>query len=171
FSYVGGWGLQCLAAGASELFAVDASESALDQLQANAQLQGVEEQVTTLEGNAFDVLEALLSDQQKFDVVIVDPPAFIKRRKDYNNGLSAYNKLNTLAIRLLQPNGLLLSGSCSMHLPEADLEDLVRGAARHVDRHAQLVFRGGQGPDHPVHPAIAETRYLKALLYRISPAL
>lgn len=171
FSYVGGWGLQCLAAGATELHAVDASESALDQLQANAEQQGVAEQVTCLEGNAFDVLEALLAEQQKFDVVIVDPPAFIKRRKDFNNGISAYKKLNTLAIRLLEPNGLLLSGSCSMHLPEADLEDLVRGAARHVDRHAQLLFRGGQGPDHPVHPAIPETRYLKALLYRISPAL
>lgn len=171
FSYVGGWGLQCLAAGATELYAVDASEAALDQLQANAERQGVAEQVTCLEGNAFEVLEALLAEQQKFDVVIVDPPAFIKRRKDYNNGISAYKKLNTLAIRLLQPHGLLLSGSCSMHLPEADLEDLVRGAARHVDRHGQLLFRGGQGPDHPVHPAIPETRYLKALLYRISPAL
>lgn len=171
FSYVGGWGLQCLAAGASELFAVDASEAALDQLQANADHQGVAEQVTCAEGNAFEVLEALLADQQKFDVVIVDPPAFIKRKKDFNTGLGAYKKLNTLAIRLLENDGLLLSASCSMHLPEAVLEDVVRGVARHVDRHARLLFRGGQGPDHPVHPAIAETRYLKALLYRISPAL
>ncbi len=171
FSYVGGWGLQCMAAGATELHAVDASESALDQLQGNAEQQGVADKVTCLEGNAFDVLEALLAEQQKFDVVIIDPPAFIKRRKDFNNGISAYKKLNTLAIRLLASDGLLLSASCSMHLPEADLEDLVRGTARHVDRHAQLLFRGGQGPDHPVHPAIAETRYLKALLYRISPAL
>lgn len=171
FSYVGGWGLQCLAAGASELYAVDASEAALDQLQANADAQGVAERVTCLEGNAFDVLEALLEDQQRFDVVIVDPPAFIKRRKDFHSGISAYRKLNSLAIRLLSANGLLMSASCSMHLPEAELEDLVRGAARHADRHAQLLYRGGQGPDHPVHPAIAETRYLKALLYRISPAL
>lgn len=171
FSYVGGWGLQCLAAGASELHAVDASETALDRLQANAEQQGVAEQLTCLEGNAFDVMKALLAEQQRFDVVIVDPPAFIKRRKDFSSGLSAYKKLNSLAIRLLAPNGLLLSASCSMHLPEAELEDLIRGTARHADRHAQLLFRGGQGPDHPVHPAIAETRYLKALLYRISPAL
>ena len=171
FSYVGGWGLQCLAAGASELFAVDASEAALDRLQANAEQQGVVDKVTTLEGNAFDVLEALLADGHKFDVVIVDPPAFIKRKKDFSNGLSAYKKLNTLALRLLEPNGFLLSGSCSMHLPEETLLDTVRGAARHVDRHAQLVFRGSQGPDHPIHPAIPETQYLKALLFRISDSL
>src|SRR5690606_11548882 len=71
FSYVGGWGLQCLAAGATELHAVDASEAALDQLQANAERQGVSAQVTTLEGNAFEVLEALLADGLKFDVVII----------------------------------------------------------------------------------------------------
>ena len=171
FSYVGGWGLQCMAAGASELFAVDASESALDQLQANAESQGIVDKVTTLEGNAFDVLEALLADGHKFDVVIIDPPAFIKRKKDFNNGLSAYKKLNTLAIRLLEQNGFLMSGSCSMHLPEEILLDTVRGAARHVDRHAQLLFRGSQGPDHPIHPAIPETQYLKAMLFRISPAL
>ena len=171
FSYVGGWGLQCLAAGAAELYAVDASTAVLDRLQANAEFQGVADKVTTVEGNAFDVLEALLAEGMKFDVVIVDPPAFIKRKKDFNNGISAYKKLNTLAVRMLEPNGLLMSGSCSMHLPEDNLQDLVRGVARHVDRHAQLVFRGGQGPDHPVHPSIPETRYLKALLFRISPSL
>lgn len=171
FSYVGGWGLQCLAADASELFAVDASEAALDRLQANAARQGVADRVTTLEGNAFEVLEALLADGHRFDTVIVDPPAFIKRKKDFSNGLSAYRKLNTLAARLVTPGGFLLSGSCSMHLPEETLLDVVRGAARHVDRHAQLLFRGGQGPDHPEHPAIPETRYLKALLFRIGAAL
>ena len=171
FSYVGGWGLQCLAAGAGELHAVDASTVALDQLQANAEAQGVGDRVTSLEGNAFDVLEALVAEGMKFDVIVVDPPAFIKRKKDFNNGISAYKKLNTLALRLLESGGLLMSGSCSMHLPEDNLVDLVRGAARHVDRHAQLLFRGGQGPDHPVHPSIAETRYLKALLFRISASL
>jgi 23S rRNA (cytosine1962-C5)-methyltransferase len=171
FSYVGGWGLQAMAAGAQSLTAIDASEPALDQLQANAEAQGVADKVTCIEGNAFDALQALLEQGEKFDVVIVDPPALVKRKKDFKNGLSAYNKLNTLALRLLEKDGLLASASCSMHLPEATLLDTVRANARHVDRHVQLVYRGGQGPDHPIHPAIAETHYLKALFFRVNPAL
>ncbi|HCB39875.1 MAG TPA: RlmI/RlmK family 23S rRNA methyltransferase, partial [Gammaproteobacteria bacterium] len=103
--------------------------------------------------------------------VILAPPAFIKRKKDYKNGLNAYNKLNSLGLRLLEKDGLLVSASCSMHLPEQALLDSVRAAARHIDRHVQLVFRGSQGPDHPVHPAIVETQYLKALFFRVNPAL
>ncbi|MEE2730080.1 MAG: class I SAM-dependent rRNA methyltransferase [Pseudomonadota bacterium] len=171
FSYIGGWGLQALAAGAESLTAVDASEQALDQLQANAEQQGVADRVTSYEGNAFDVLQALLEQGEKFDVVVLDPPAFIKRKKDYKNGLSAYSKLNNLGLRLLEKDGLLVSASCSMHLPEQALLDTVRAGARHVDRHAQLVYRGSQGPDHPVHPAIPETHYLKALFFRVNPAL
>lgn len=171
FSYVGGWGLQALAAGAEALAAVDASSSALDQLQQNAERNGVADKVTAYEGNAFEVLQALAEEGQKYDVVVVDPPAFIKRKKDFKSGLNAYSKLNTLALRLLDKDGLLVSASCSMHLPEAALLDTVRAAARHVDRHVRLVYRGSQGPDHPVHPAIAETQYLKALFFQISPAL
>ena len=171
FSYIGGWGLQALAAGADSLAAVDASEQALDQLQANADQQGMGDKVTCYEGNAFDVLQALLEQGEKFDVVVLDPPAFIKRKKDYKNGLSAYTKLNNLGLRLLEKDGLLVSASCSMHLPEDALLDTVRAGARHVDRHAQLVFRGTQGPDHPIHPAIPETHYLKALFFRVNPAL
>jgi len=171
FSYVGGWGLQALAAGAESLSVIDASAQALDQLHANAVLQGVAERVTGYEGNAFDAMQALLEEGIKFDVVVVDPPAFIKRRKDFKNGLQAYSKLNNLALRLLEKDGLLVSASCSMHLPEDTLLDTVRASARHVDRHAQLVFRGSQGPDHPVHPAIPETHYLKALFFRVTAAL
>ncbi|MAR90413.1 MAG: RlmI/RlmK family 23S rRNA methyltransferase [Pseudomonadales bacterium] len=171
FAYLGGWGLQALAAGASELAAVDASEPALDQLQANADQQGVGGRVTTYQGNAFAVLEALLEQGQKFDVVVLDPPAFIKRKKDFKTGLAAYQKLNSLGLRLLQRGGLLVSASCSMQLPEATLLDTVRGAARHVDRHLQLVHRGTQGADHPVHPAMVETQYLKALFFRVTAAL
>jgi len=171
FSYVGGWGLQCLSVGAESLCAVDASEAALDQLQKNAENLGFAEQLSCYEGNAFKVLESLLEEGQKFDVIITDPPAFIKRKKDLNKGTAAYKKLATLAMRLLEPDGLLMSASCSMHLPEETLVDLVRGAGRHLDRHPQLIYRGGQGPDHPVHPAIPETRYLKACLFRVSPSL
>ena len=171
FSYVGGWGLQCMAAGAESLAAVDASSAALDQLQKNAESLGFADSLTCYEGNAFQALENLLEQGQKFDVIISDPPAFIKRKKDLNKGSAAYKKLTSLAMRLLEPNGLLMAASCSMHLPEDTLIDLVRGAGRHLDRHPQLIYRGGQGSDHPVHPAIPETRYLKACLFRVSPSL
>lgn len=171
FSYVGGWGLQAMAAGAESLTAIDASEAALDQLQANAEALGLADKVTSYEGNAFEAMQALLEQEEKFDVVVVDPPAFIKRKKDFKNGLSAYSKLNNLALRLLARDGILVSASCSMHLPEETLLDTVRAAGRHVDRHVQLVHRGTQGPDHPVHPAIPETQYLKALFFRVNPAL
>ncbi|MCP1313771.1 class I SAM-dependent rRNA methyltransferase [Halomonas sp. 707D4] len=167
FSYVGGWGVQAAASGASEVLCVDASNKALEQVARNAELNGVQEQVAIGEGDAFDVLAALKADGEQFDVVILDPPAFIKKRKDIPNGERAYARLNREAMRLLGRDGLLLSASCSMHLAHDRLVDVVRGAVRHQDRHGQLIFQGHQGPDHPVHPAIPETAYLKALGVRV----
>ena len=107
--------------------------------------------------------------RERFDVVIADPPAFIKRKKDFKNGEAAYRRLNEQAMRLLNKDGILVSASCSMHLPEDDLQNILLGSARHLDRNIQLLERGGQGPDHPVHPAIAETRYIKSLTVRLLP--
>ncbi len=165
FSYVGAWGLAAMNAGASSLTAIDASEFALDCLEQNAALNGFADTVTTLQGNAFDAMNALLEQGEKFDVVVLDPPAFIKKKKDYNNGIKAYRKGNELALRLLEKNGLLVAASCSMHLPDADLQDCVQRAARHVDRNLSLIHRGGHAIDHPIHPAIRETDYLKAQFY------
>jgi len=167
FSYVGGWGVQAAASGASEVLCVDASDAALEQVARNAELNGVQEQVAIGEGDAFEALAALKADGEQFDVVILDPPAFIKKRKDIPNGERAYSRLNREAMRLLGRDGLLLSASCSMHLASERLVDVVRGAVRHQDRHGQVIFQGHQGPDHPVHPAIPETAYLKALGVRV----
>ncbi|MDR5900668.1 class I SAM-dependent rRNA methyltransferase [Halomonas icarae] len=167
FSYVGGWGVQAAAHGAREVLCVDASAPALERVADNAALNGLHEQVSVGEGDAFDVLAALKAEGEQFDVVILDPPAFIKKRKDIPNGERAYGKLNREAMRLLGRDGLLLSASCSMHLAPERLVDVVRGAVRHQDRHGQILFQGHQGPDHPVHPAIPETSYLKALGVRV----
>ncbi|MBB3233042.1 class I SAM-dependent rRNA methyltransferase [Halomonas stenophila] len=167
FSYVGGWGVQAAAHGASEVLCVDASARALEQVAENAALNGLHEQVAVGEGDAFEALAALKADGEQFDVVILDPPAFIKKRKDIPAGERAYGKLNREAMRLLGRDGLLLSASCSMHLAPERLVDVVRGAARHQDRHGQILFQGHQGADHPVHPAIPETAYLKALGVRV----
>ncbi|WP_136247306.1 class I SAM-dependent rRNA methyltransferase [Halomonas borealis] len=167
FSYVGGWGVQAAAHGASEVLCVDSSQPALERVADNAALNGLHEQVTVGAGDAFEAMAALKADGEQFDVVILDPPAFIQKRKDTAAGERAYGKLNREAMRLLGRDGLLLSASCSMHLAPERLVDSVRGAARHQDRHAQLLFQGHQGPDHPVHPAIPETAYLKALGVRV----
>ena len=167
FSYLGGWGIECAVAGASEVYCVDSSVSAIEGVHRNAELNGVGDRVGSLQGRAVEALKTLIADNEKFDIVVVDPPAFIKKRKDQKNGEAAYRHLNELAIRLLKRDGLLVSASCSMPLAEETLTEIVRGASRHLDRNAQLVYRGHQGADHPVHPAIAETNYIKAQLFRL----
>lgn len=167
FSYIGGWGIQAAVAGASEVFCVDASESATDAVLENATLNGVAERVAAIQGKAVDVLKQLIADQERFDVVILDPPAFIKKKKDQKAGESAYRHINELGMRLLGRDGLLVSASCSMHLGKDTLLEIVRASGRHLDRHVQIIGQGGQGPDHPVHPAIPETDYLKAVFARV----
>ncbi|GHC24572.1 class I SAM-dependent rRNA methyltransferase [Aidingimonas halophila] len=167
FSYTGGWGVQAAAHGASEVVCIDSSTGALDMVAENAALNGQQERVTIAEGDAFEALAALKAEGEQFDVVVLDPPAFIKKRKDIPNGERAYSRLNREAMRLLGRDGLLVSASCSMHLSPERLIECVRGAVRHQDRHGQLIFQGHQGPDHPVHPAIPETAYLKALGVRV----
>ena len=168
FSYVGSFGVQAAAFGASEVWCNDASEFALDKVHENAALNGVGDKLNTLQGDAFEALRQLKEDGERFDVIIVDPPAFIKRKKDLKEGTLAYRRINELAMRLLNYGGYLISGSCSMHMPRDEMLDIVRAASRHIDRNAQILMEGMQGPDHPVHPAIPETRYLKAVLSRIS---
>ena len=114
------------------------------------------------------MLDALHAAGERFDAIILDPPAFIKRRKDAPRGQAAYRKLNQQALRLLADEGLLVSCSCSYHIGEGELLSLIQTAARHAQRFVQVVAVGGQSPDHPLHPAIPETRYLKAFFCRVT---
>jgi 23S rRNA (cytosine1962-C5)-methyltransferase len=127
--------------------------------------------VSARKGDAFDVLEALAREGARFDVVIVDPPAFAKRRKDLPKALAAYKRLNQLAMLLLSSDGILVSCSCSYHVSAEDLQDAIAKAARATGKHLQILEFGGQAPDHPVHPAIPETRYLKAYFCRATDGL
>jgi 23S rRNA (cytosine1962-C5)-methyltransferase len=165
FSYLGAWGLGALRAGATEVTCVDSSAAALEGLQASAAANSLKPAV--IRGDAFEVLESLHAERRRFDVVVIDPPAFIKRKKDIPKGEAAYKRLNQLAIQLLERDGILVSCSCSWHLEPDRLVGVIQRAARHLDRFAQIVEVGGQAPDHPIHPAIPETRYLKAYFCRI----
>lgn len=169
YSYIGGWGVQAAAFGASEVMCVDSSAPALDLVEHNASLNGVAERMAVVEGDVMDALRELKSGGEKFDVVIADPPAFIKKRKDIRNGEAAYRRLNEQAMRLLNKDGILVSASCSMHLAEDRLRDTLLAASRHLDRHLIIPERGFQGPDHPLHPAIPETGYIKTFFCRVLP--
>jgi 23S rRNA (cytosine1962-C5)-methyltransferase len=165
-SYAGGWAVTALGAGASAALCVDSSASALDAALANAARNGF--QLETRRGDAFDVLAALHAEGRRFDVLVVDPPAFVKRRKDLPKGEAAYRKLNQLALQLASDEALLVSCSCSWHLAAERLPELLQSAATHAGRTLAIIAQGGQSPDHPVHPAMPETRYLKALFARVS---
>lgn len=168
-SYVGAWGVQAAAHGA-QVHSVDVSKTALEAVQANAQLNGVGHLVSTQRGDAFDVMRAMRAERERFDVVMVDPPAFIKRRKDIKEGTLAYRRLNQLALQLMTKDGILITSSCSHHMSRDSLLQVVQQAARHTDRSLQLLEQGQQGPDHPLHPAIPETAYLKTFYLRVLPA-
>jgi 23S rRNA (cytosine1962-C5)-methyltransferase len=169
FSYVGAWGVRAAHHGAREVTCVDSSAAALDLAAANAQRNRVK--LITRKGDAFDVLEEFAKQGARFDVVIVDPPAFAKRKKDLPKALAAYKRLNQLAIQVLAAEGILVSCSCSFHVSAEDLQDAIAKAARGADKHLQILEMGSQAPDHPVHPAIPETRYLKAYFCRINESL
>ncbi|MEI8298127.1 MAG: class I SAM-dependent rRNA methyltransferase [Pseudomonadota bacterium] len=165
FSYAGGWAVAAARDGA-EVTCIDSSAGALEAAERNAAANGVS--IRTIKDDAFTALEALHAAGEKFDAVIIDPPAFIKRRKDAPKGEAAYKRINQLAMQLLPRDGLLVSCSCSYHLESDALLDAIQRSGRHLSRFVQVLASGGQSPDHPVHPAIPETRYLKAFLCRVT---
>ncbi|MEM1114098.1 MAG: class I SAM-dependent rRNA methyltransferase [Pseudomonadota bacterium] len=169
YSYVGGWGIQAMAAGARHLVCVDSSEAALAGVMANAAHNGLEARVSTRQGRADEVLAALQDekrDEELFDLTIIDPPAFIQRRKDLKKGIAAYRRIFEAGLRLTRPGGVVVGASCSMHLSRGDLMFALQGAALRAGCRLQVLEQGAQGPDHPIHPAIPETEYLKAVFLR-----
>jgi 23S rRNA (cytosine1962-C5)-methyltransferase len=162
FSYCGAFTLPA-AKMATSVIAIDRSDSALTQLQKNAALNGIDN-ITTRCGDAAERMQQLINENQKFDVVVLDPPALIKRKKDIPVGEKHYQKLNELALKLLNNNGVLLSASCSMHLSAESLLNCLRRAGIATKKEISVLEQLHQGPDHPIHPAIPETNYLKGFI-------
>ena len=167
FSHVGGFALAALAGGASEALAVDASAAALALAEGGAQATGCADHFTTQKADAFDALDALGKEVRRFDTVICDPPAFAPSKPALDAGLRAYEKVARLAAPLVSPGGFLVLCSCSH---AADLHSFrgasLRGIGR-AGRSAQLLHTGFAGADHPQHPHLAESAYLKALFFRL----
>lgn len=167
FSYTGGFGVTAAAAGARSVTFVDASAQALDYAARNAAANAPHCPAQTLCGDAFDLMRQLHDEGRRFQVISLDPPAFIKRRKDAARGLAAYRKANALAVALLAPGGVIASSSCSHHLEAQALRACLTQAAAGRKLHPRLLHAGGQGPDHPVHAAMPETAYLKCLIAQL----
>jgi 23S rRNA (cytosine1962-C5)-methyltransferase len=165
FAYVGGWSVGAALAGARTVTAIETSAQAAQAIRANAARNEVTLKV--IEADAFAALKQLREAGEQFDVINVDPPAFIKRRKDVKNGEEAYTRLNRLAMQLLGADGILVTSSCSYHLREDVYLRLLGAAARKAGRTLQVLERRGQAPDHPVLPAMPESRYLKTFILRV----
>ena len=168
FSYTGSWSICAASAGASDVTAVDVSQAALDKLVKNAEMNDVQDKVNTVCDDAFNAMQAMSHEKQLFDVVFIDPPAFIKRKKDIKEGQQAYNRANRLAMNLVKPGGLLISSSCSYHMSQANLQNSLLKSSRKLKRSIQILSYGHQGPDHPIHPAIEESAYLKTITVRVN---
>jgi 23S rRNA (cytosine1962-C5)-methyltransferase len=159
FTYQGGFALQA-AARAEQVLAVDISRECLERVQENARLNGFDH-IRPLEGNTFDVLRSLAISSQRFDLIILDPPAFAKNRAALEGALRGYKEINLRALKLLAPGGRLVTSSCSYHLSEVRFGMMLREAAADARRTVRVLARRGQGIDHPVLLGVPETSYLK----------
>ncbi|WP_347985717.1 class I SAM-dependent rRNA methyltransferase [Methylomonas sp. AM2-LC] len=168
FSYAGGWGIPAALAGAAEVTCVDSSDSALDLAAQSAALNGVADKMQFIRSDVFDFLKQQREQNVHYDAIVLDPPALIKRKKDFKAGYEAYRRLNQLAIQVLSNQGILVSASCSYHLTRENLHEILRSASRHIDRHLVFVGSGGQGADHPILPALPESEYLKSFVCAVS---
>jgi 23S rRNA (cytosine1962-C5)-methyltransferase len=167
FSHVGGFALAALAGGAVSATAVDGSETALRLACEGAERMGATDRFSTLHGDAFTMLEALAEGEARFDVVICDPPAFAPNKPALEKGLRAYERVARLAAPLVAEGGVLVLCSCSHAVDmTAFTGACLRGIGR-AHRWAQLIHSGAAGPDHPLLPQLAESGYLKALVFRL----
>jgi 23S rRNA (cytosine1962-C5)-methyltransferase len=165
FSNEGGFALNAARAGAREVLAVDASRSALTRLVRNAELNGVTDKTSTAEADVFGYLQS--TDPHPYDLVVLDPPALAKSRKDIIPARKGYVQLNTNAMKLVARDGILVTASCSHHIPRELLHEVIREASRRARRDVTILEERGAGIDHPVLSAMPETSYLKVFILRV----
>ncbi|HXR94837.1 MAG TPA: class I SAM-dependent rRNA methyltransferase [Rhizomicrobium sp.] len=165
YSYSGGFGILAAEAGAKEVICLDSSEPALALVEESAAAHRLS--IRAVKADVFEELARLAAAKEKFDIVVADPPPFVKSKKDLEPGAKAYRKLARLAAEVAAPNGILLLASCSHNIPlERFAGECAAGISR-AGRSASLIRTAGAGPDHPVHPLLPETAYLKALIYAL----
>ena len=167
FCHTGGFGVTAARHGAAHVTFVDSSAPAIALVKKNLVLNSLTTSSDFRIGKAFDVLDVLKAEHKEFDIVCVDPPAFVKSKSDLRAGLNGYAKLAYQAAFLVKPNGLLFFASCSSHPTLYDVQNAVQQGLQQAKRAGSLVYQGTADSDHPQHPLLLETGYLKALAFRI----
>ncbi len=162
YCFAGGFGIEAALAGADQVMAIDRSEAALEWAAASAKLNGVDQRCRFVRGEAFAELERLHGQGERFDVVIADPPAFARSKKDLGPALRGYRKLARLAASLVAKGGVLFMASCSHQVERDAFAQEVRRGMQDAQREGRVIASSGAAPDHPVHPFLPESAYLKA---------
>lgn len=167
YTYAGGFALHMGIGHAKEIIGVDRSESALALAKKAAEKNELGDKCSWIKDNAFDVLENMNKDKEKFGIVVCDPPAFAKVKKDIAAGLRGYRKMARLAAGLVEKDSFLALGSCSHHVkPDEFFTECMRGLTE-AGKTGRVILQAGAGPDHPVHPHLPETAYLKMIVCQI----
>ena len=167
FCNQGGFALHCAAAGAERVLAIDIAEEAVARTKANASLNGLDHKVEARTANVFDALREFEKESEPpFDLIILDPPSFTRNRKSVNDAMRGYKEIHLRALKLLAPDGLLVTYSCSHHISREEYLAMVVEASVDAKRSLRLVESHTQRADHPVIPAIPETEYLKGFVFQ-----
>lgn len=167
FCHTGSFSVHAAIYGAKSVEAIDISEQAIDLARKNAELNNVSDRCSFRVANAFDALRSMSDDHRKFDVVILDPPAFTKSRSSLEGAVRGYKEINLRGLKLLRPGGFLVTCSCSYHMDRELFSDIVVDAARDAKRIIRQVDYRTQAKDHPILPGASETNYLKFLVLEV----
>jgi 23S rRNA (cytosine1962-C5)-methyltransferase len=167
YSYSAGFGLLAAAAGARSVLAIDRSQSGLDLAQASAARGDLAERLEVVREDAFAALDRLAADKRRFGLVVADPPAFVRNKRELKPGLRGYHKLARASAMVVAEEGILAIACCSHNVPVDAFADEVRRGLREAGRGGRLLRRAGAGPDHPSHPGLPESAYLKCNVYTL----
>ncbi|MGH2574323.1 MAG: class I SAM-dependent rRNA methyltransferase, partial [Ignavibacteria bacterium] len=167
FCNSGGFGMHAAYAGASSVTFVDSSETGIQNARSNFVMNGLKTSSEFITDDVFSFLESCAGQNRKFDVVILDPPAFAKSRKSLPSAIKGYVKLNKLALKIVSENGFLATSSCSHHLKQDEFINAVNSSSVKSNRKIQLLHFNTASLDHPQLPAMEETSYLKFAVFRV----
>jgi len=167
FCHTGAFGIHAALAGATSVEGLDVSEDSLVIAREHARRNRVESRCQYRAGDAFDELRSLIKTGKRYDMVMLDPPAFARSQQAVPKALTGYKDINLLGIRLTKPEGFLVTSSCSHHISELQFWDAIRLAARDAKREVRLIEQRGQSGDHPILASMPETRYLKCLILQV----
>lgn len=167
FSHTGAFGLNAFKGGAKQVISVDLSQEAVDLINKNIELNHAGDKMSSVCADVFDVLKQYESEGRKFDLIVLDPPAFTKNAKNIQKAYGGYKEINLRAMRLLNPNGILVTCSCSYFFDSEHFYGMIMKAAEDSKKKVQILAKYGAGPDHPVLSGYPKSEYLKCAVCRV----